>query len=51
MAFPRLSGVAELAWSTKDRSWEEYRQRLATHGKHMQALEINYFRSPDVDWE
>jgi len=51
MAFPRLPGVAELAWSTKDRSWEEYRQRLAAHGKHMQALEINYFRSPDVDWE
>jgi len=51
MAFPRLPGVAELAWSTKDRSWEEYRQRLAAHGKHMQVLEINYFRSPDVDWE
>ena len=51
MAFPRLPGVAELAWSPRDRSWEEYRQRLAAHGKHMEALEINYFKSPDVDWE
>ncbi len=51
MTFPRLPGIAELAWSPKDRSWEEYRQRLAAHGKHMEALEINYFRSPDVDWE
>ena len=51
MAFPRLPGVAELAWSPRDRSWEEYRQRLAAHGKHMDALGINYFKSPDVDWE
>ena len=51
MTFPRLPGIAELAWSPRDRSWEEYRQRLAAHGKYMDALEINYFRSPDVDWE
>jgi hexosaminidase len=51
MAFPRLPGIAELAWSPRDRSWEEYRRRLAAHGKHMEALEINYFKSPDVDWE
>jgi hexosaminidase len=51
MAFPRLPGLAELAWSPKGLSWEEYKQRLAKHGGHMQALNINFFQSPDVDWE
>ena len=51
MTFPRLLGVAELAWSPKGQRWEEYRQRLAVHGKRMEAMGINFFRSPDVDWE
>jgi hexosaminidase len=51
MAFPRLPGLAELAWSPKGQGWEEYRQRLAKHGRHMDALGINYFKSPDVEWE
>jgi hexosaminidase len=51
MAFPRLPGVAELAWSPKGLSWDEYKPRLAKHGKHMQALNINFFRSSDVNWE
>ncbi len=50
MAFPRLIGIAELAWSPKGQRWEEYRQRLAAHGKRMEAMGINFFRSPDVDW-
>jgi hexosaminidase len=51
LAFPRLPGLAELAWSRKRQSWEDYRQRLAKHGKHMKALDINFFKSADVDWE
>jgi len=51
LAFPRLLGVAELAWSPKGQSWEEYRQRLAAHGKRMEAMGINFYKSPDVDWE
>ncbi|HXD11949.1 MAG TPA: beta-N-acetylhexosaminidase [Anaerolineales bacterium] len=51
MAFPRLAGLAELAWSPKGQSWDEYKQRLAKHGSHMTALGINFFKSPDVDWE
>jgi len=50
MVFPRLIGIAELAWSPKGQSWEEYRQRLAAHGKFMEAMGINFFRSSDVDW-
>ena len=50
MTFPRIPGVAELAWSPKGHSWEEYRQRIAAHGKHMETMGINFFKSPDVDW-
>lgn len=51
MAFPRLPGLAELAWSPKGQGWDEYKHRLAKHGSHMTALGINFFKSPDVDWE
>ena len=50
MTFPRIPGVAERAWSPKGQSWEEYRQRLAAHGPRMEAMGINFFKSPDVDW-
>ena len=50
LTFPRLLGIAELAWSPKGQSWDEYRQRLATHGKRMMAMGINFYKSPDVDW-
>ena len=51
LAFPRLLCLAELAWSPKGRDWEEFRPRLAAHGKRMQALGINFYRSPEIDWE
>lgn len=51
MAFPRIIGLAELAWSPIGQSWEEYRQRLASHGKRMEAMGINFYKSPDVNWE
>ena len=50
MTFPRLLGVADLAWSPKGQGWEEYHQRLAAHGKRMEAMGIHFFRSPQVDW-
>jgi hexosaminidase len=51
MVFPRLLGVAERAWSPAGQCWDDYRQRLAAHGPRMEAMGINFFRSPDVDWE
>lgn len=51
MVFPRLPGIAELAWSPKGRGWEEYKFRLVKHGGHMEKLGINFFKSPEVDWE
>jgi hexosaminidase len=51
MAFPRLPGLAELAWSPKGESWDYYKQRLAKHSNFMDEMKINFFRSPEVPWE
>jgi hexosaminidase len=51
LAFPRMLCLAELAWSPKGQDWEEFRQRLAAHGNQMEAMGINFYRSPEIDWE
>ena len=51
LVFPRLLGHAEIAWSPREgRSWAEYRQRLAVHGRSMEAHGVNFYRSPQVPW-
>jgi hexosaminidase len=51
LAWPRLAGHAEIAWSpATGRSWAGYRQRLAWHGRRLDALGVGYYRSPLVDW-
>jgi hexosaminidase len=52
LMFPRLLGHAEIGWSDRDgRSWDEYRIRLAHHGSRLNGWGVNYYRSPEVDWE
>jgi hexosaminidase len=52
MVFPRLSGHAEIGWSPQTgRSWNEYRVRLARHGLRLEQLGVDFYRSPQVDWE
>ena len=51
MAFPRLAALAEIAWSPANRRrWDDFRQRLAGHGALLQALAVNFYRSPQVPW-
>lgn len=51
MAFPRLPGIAEIAWSPPStHSWSAYRERLAAQAPRWQAMGINYYRAPDVPW-
>lgn len=50
MTFPRIIGLAELAWSPKGQRWDNYKHRLAAHAKHMEGLGVNFFKSPDVEW-
>jgi hexosaminidase len=52
LAFPRLAAVAELAWTPSPlRAWEDFRVRLGAHGPRLQALGVNFYRSPDVPWQ
>jgi hexosaminidase len=52
MALPRLPGVAEIAWSTREaRGWDGYRHRLAAQAPRWTALGLTYFRSPEVPWD
>ncbi|TCO08753.1 beta-N-acetylhexosaminidase [Natronoflexus pectinivorans] len=51
MVFPRLPGIAEIAWADMDqRNWDEYKFRLARHGYRLEAKGINFYRSPKVPW-
>lgn len=51
LLFPRLPGIAELAWSSAAAlSWSDYRARLADHAPLWHALGINYYRSPAIPW-
>ncbi|MFN8690649.1 MAG: beta-N-acetylhexosaminidase, partial [Cyclobacteriaceae bacterium] len=52
LAFPRLPGVAELAWTSSNRrTWGDYRQRLGCHAKRFDMWGINYFPSPEIKWQ
>lgn len=45
MTFPRLPGLAEIAWSTKNRrSWEAYKQVLERHLEWFEKKGINTYK-------
>ncbi|MEM9997124.1 MAG: family 20 glycosylhydrolase, partial [Bacteroidota bacterium] len=51
MAFPRLAGVADLAWAPAEQhDWESYRLRLAAQAPRWTALGINFRRDASVPW-
>ena len=51
MAFPRLAGIAEIAWSPQEKlNWISYKKRLSTHGKRLETYNINFYRSALIDW-
>ena len=46
MTFPRLPGLAEIAWSTKNpRSWEAYKRVLERHIEWFEKKGINTYKS------
>ncbi len=52
MTFPRLIGIGEISWSPRaGRDWEDYCSRLAAHAPRLEAMKVNYYRSPLVPWE
>ncbi|OLF15245.1 beta-N-acetylhexosaminidase [Actinophytocola xanthii] len=52
MAFPRLPAIAELGWSPwSTHDWESFRTRLAAQGPRWTELGIDFYRSPQIDWQ
>jgi hexosaminidase len=50
LVFPRLPGYAELGWTSGAKTWDEYKVRLGKHAARFDAMEIDYYKSPKVDW-
>ena len=51
MYYPRLPGIAEVAWTPKEnRSWDEYKERIAQHKDRLDSLEIGY-KEDTLIWE
>jgi hexosaminidase len=51
MVLPRLPALAELGWTTaSQRNWESFRQRIAAHAPRWRLLGLNFYPSPQVDW-
>jgi hexosaminidase len=53
MAFPRMAGVAELAWSPREKKqdWDTFKERLGAQAPRWSALGINFYRAPEVPWQ
>ena len=51
LIFPRLTCYAEIGWTPADlRKWDDFKIRLANHGKRMEAMGISYYPSARVEW-
>ncbi|MFC2090797.1 family 20 glycosylhydrolase, partial [Bacteroidota bacterium] len=51
LAFPRIIGHAEIGWSNPELlSWEDYKSRLSAHGKYLDKIGVNYYKSGLIDW-
>ena len=51
MAFPRLPGIAELGWSQASAlDWTAYKDRLGAQGSRWDALSVNFYRAPEINW-
>lgn len=52
MTFPRLIGYAEIGWSPQaSRDWNDYRVRLANQGRRLTARNVQFYHSPQIDWQ
>jgi hexosaminidase len=51
LAFPRLAATAEQAWSPPStHDWSAFRARLASQGPRWEAMDVKFYRSPEIDW-
>ncbi len=51
LVFPRLSALAEVAWTKKSsRSWESFSKRVPIHGKRWDIQGVGFYKSPKIEW-
>ncbi len=51
LVFPRLSAIAEVAWTkTERKDWESFKKRIAIQGKRWDINGIGFYKSPKVNW-
>lgn len=51
LAFPRVIGYGELAWTPEvKRDWADYKVRLAGQAPFLARMNVQYYRSPKIDW-
>ena len=51
LAFPRAIGYSELSWSIpENRNWDNYKIRLANQAPFLERMEVNFYRSPLIEW-
>lgn len=51
LILPRLAALAEVAWTAQaERSWDDFRRRVATFGPRWGAAGLTYTRDPGVPW-
>ncbi|MBE7699724.1 family 20 glycosylhydrolase [Oerskovia sp. Sa1BUA8] len=51
MLLPRLSAVAEVAWTAPERKdWEDYRRRVVTEAATWRRDGLAFHETPQVDW-
>ncbi|MDA3821751.1 MAG: beta-N-acetylhexosaminidase [Bacteroidales bacterium] len=51
LAFPRIIGHAEIGWSNADSlSWDDYERRLAIHGKLLDKMGVDFYKSEKIEW-
>ncbi|MDC6390290.1 family 20 glycosylhydrolase [Maribacter sp. PR1] len=52
LAFPRVIGYSELAWSIpENRNWEDYKVRLGDQAPFLERMNVNYYPSKLIDWK
>ncbi len=51
LAFPRVIGYAELAWSLEEHlDWEDYKKRLVQQKPYLERKNISFYPSTKVPW-
>ena len=49
--WPRTIAAAEVGWTSADkRNFNSFKQRLGKHGDRLRALDVNFYRTPEIEW-